>query len=67
MTDEQLAAFLDSLYASVQSPRDGGCRICAEGLGWDDDDMAFDMEENAWYHPECLPDDCSSLHDYDTR
>lgn len=33
----------------------GGCWICRRGNGWEETDkFEFDVEENIFYHPQCV-------------
>lgn len=52
---------------SIDPVQAGGCWICHEGNGYEDDDMVFSMEFDAFYHPDCLPEGCDNLLDYETR
>lgn len=45
------------------SPSAGGCWICNHEGG----DMAFDMEFDTFYHPDCLPDGTRSILEYERR
>lgn len=37
-----------------RSPNRGGCWICHTDNGYEDDDMAFDIHFDTFYHPDCL-------------
>lgn len=66
MTDEYPEDYYEQVYGEGKRPASaGGCWICHEGVGYEDDDMAFDIHFDCWYHPECLPDDCSSVLEYE--
>ena len=47
-------------------PSVGGCWICRRGNGYEDDDMAFDIEFDTFYHPEHLEElGVSSILEYE--
>ena len=48
-------------------PSAGGCWICNTGNGFEED-MAFDMEFDTFYHEECLEEsDADSILEYEQR
>lgn len=47
-------------------PTAGGCWFCKTGNGFEDDDMAFDSEFDAFAHTECLEaNDVESIYEFE--
>lgn len=55
------------MTVSAGSVEAGACWVCEEGNGYVDLDMQFSAEMDAFYHPECLPDGCETLLEYETQ
>lgn len=52
----------------MTEPSEGGCWICHEGDGYEDDDMEFDIHFDTFYHPDCLKEhDVTSIREYEKR
>lgn len=59
--DEQLG----ERCPNATSPNIGGCWICSHGNGYEDEDMAFDIEFDTFYHSSCLPNTIESIFEYE--